>query len=1238
MRKLHTLALVALAAPLARAEVLWSRRLSSCLGSGDLVAPVDQQLVFTDLYAQFDQGQTRPGEYHAAGIDLDLVPSPIFNEDGAVLTGTGDLLRIVLVGNTVATSEGFSDGAGDGAGLLSTLIVDSQVLSFEVATNKTALCSNIRTDEGNTGVTTNGSAVVTDSGCPYSGAIALGFTIPLASSYPLTTITTNLLALDPSSPALHLACYDLLFTPYYPDYFAYSLVHYLIIGTLATYLLLYILARAYASYTACLRENETQLASSLTLKLTSRDGGPSHRGMWRSIWFGAWAGKQVVASGSLRRYVTAEFRELFGLISWFALVGTVAVEWPGFAYPVFRRAAWTTLVFNSTLPFVSPADPVLPQNTTLPSAYAAQIADVTSPLYLDSSLPNVLLDLDGERDGLERWTRMIGVRHEDVWSICAFTFFALCAGVIVAHIVIFALDSALAAVFPKRRAAAPHAPIEDKAPQGHDETLAHAVSKEHVSTPDAYGDRRRSDGSMGRFLGSGDFADDEYFADDDELARANPDDEHPLWRLHSALLQGNLTRLLLLFHLPLSLFSAYQFTLYSSAPTSTFALAVVVFALVCVACPAFALWQIHIKSTRTLYGHLPTLLALGPLYNTYAEECTLFPLVTLGSNLVIGVVVGAGQASGTAQAAIILIVEVAHTLCTSLWLPWGDNAAMGPLAFLLSLARIIIAVLLVVLSPTVDVSPAAASWVAYVVFLAMGLVIALLIGVLAFKVLELVVRLVGRILFDESRSPRGGGLFGALRKGRGGRAGGASGGKKRRPADARSQAARRRAIEERRRRNLHRERFAGGTVGGRSDASSVGTATYMLPSAQRMAGHPGAGGSTFSLGSGPSPFPSSGLVDDDGYIMSAMSTRGWESASDASSSVRPGFVRPGAYASTGPILRSGPQHWGSQINVASTGPSPTSAVVVAAPVVHSAAPGPAGGSSGFTRVGGGRASHSNPYQLANAVASPGGAAYPPYPASSADLYAPRRPSAGGDPAFVAGMAPAQRQASRPSLSALPYSSALLSNQVSPGGRLDDEHNRRLSTRVRARRGDRQGGFFGRFKRQRVQYSEDEYTDESDTDDEAGASGRRGGGGILAALGGGLLGGKGRKSRAQGSSGAGHDDGAYDASREDEEPPFEPAPEEQKGFSVVRKPRPGPPPGASPGVASTDFGVGPQTTPGTASASQGDPLLQQEQQRRSTSSARTPPPPHVSVEAPSRPGSLHGDVVVGEWDDGDHERD
>ena len=104
----------------------------------------------------------------------------------------------------------------------------------------------------------------------------------------------------------------------------------MIIGLIALYAVLYYLGRFYAAYTTWLHDNETQLASSLTLMLTAR-GSSSRRGMWRTIYFDAWAGKQVVASASLRRFVTAELREIFTLIAWFSLIGTVAVEWPGFA-------------------------------------------------------------------------------------------------------------------------------------------------------------------------------------------------------------------------------------------------------------------------------------------------------------------------------------------------------------------------------------------------------------------------------------------------------------------------------------------------------------------------------------------------------------------------------------------------------------------------------------------------------------------------------------------------------------------------------------------------------------------------------------------------------------------------------------------------------------------------------------------------------------------------------------------
>ncbi|BGP12904.1 hypothetical protein JCM10213_005144 [Rhodosporidiobolus nylandii] len=1193
----------------------------NCLGTGELVAPQDQQLVFTAAYAQFVQGQRSIGD-KADGVSFDALPQPVYNQEGAILTGQGDLLRLVVVGNTVAQSEGYSNDTS----YLSTLVVDSQVLTFEVASNSSWLCSSIRTNEGTTGTTSNGSEVVTDSGCPYSGEIALGVQIPLASSYPLTTITTSLVALDPSVPALHLACYDLDFTPYYPDYFPYLLVRYLIIGILALFLLLYVLARFYASYTTWLADNEAEIASSLTLKLSSPHAISSRRQTWGSICFGAWAGKQVVASGSLRRYVTAELRELFQMVAWFSLVGTVAVQWPGFAYPVFSQFAWTSLIYNNSLSFTSPAAPVLPANATVPSDFASQIGDVTSPLYLDTSLPNVLLDLDSSADGIERWARMIGVRHEDLWSICAFTFFCLCAGIIAAHVVFFACDSALDAVLPdSRRASVPkQVNLEDKPElDGAADESAFSLSKESGGTQRGHGRmgvRRQSDGSMGRYLDSADFLDDEYLDESADYGRpVRPEDRHPSWQLYLSLLQGNLTRALMLFHLPLCLFSTYQFTLYSSAPTSTFALAVVTFAVVCVGVPVALLWRIHAKSIRELYTNLPTLLSLGVLYNTYSDECTLFPLSTFGGNLVVGIVIGAAQNTGTAQAAVILLVEVGQTLATSLWLPWADNAAMGPLAFLLSLARIIIAVLLVVLSPTVNVSASAASWIAYIVFLVEGLVLLLLVWVVAFKLLELVVRLVGGVPFDESRSSRGGGLLGAFRKARG-----RGSGKKRRGGNAgaaRANAAKRRAIEERRRRNLHRDRY--GT--GMSDRSSVAARTHMLPSAVRPAGH-----SSLSLNGAGAPFPSSGL-DEDGYIMSAMSSRGWDTASEASSQ-RPGYVKPGAYASAnagGPILRSVQQHWGHS-EVSMTSPSPNSAIIVPAAAVP--APSTVSGGSGFTRVGGGKASHSNPYQLVNAGQP--AAAYPPYPASSADMYS--------TPAFVS---PTQRRQSstavvelagasapgftggaptRPSLS-LPSSSALLSNSVSPAGgrgRLDDEHNRRPSARVRNRHLANQGGFFGRFKKQRASFSDEEdLTDETDTDDENARPKRSGAWGALAGLGGAF--GK-RKERRGGE--------------EEYDPPEEPEPApEEKGFSVVRKPRPRPSPPASAALASEpkaqDFGA--PDTP-SAQAHPSDPLLGSSGLPPGAAPPRgASPPPHVSVEAPSRPASMKGEEaaeVGASWED------
>lgn len=110
------------------------------------------------------------------------------------------------------------------------------------------------------------------------------------------------------------------------------------------------------------------------------------------------------------------------------------------------------------------------------------------------------------------------------------------------------------------------------------------------------------------------------------------------------------------------------------------------------------LFRVATTSTSKLYDATRTLLALGPLYNEYQHDSQLFAGMMFGANLCLGIVVGCGQQSGTAQAIIILVVEVVVTLSTSIWLPWMHGAQMGVISFIFCVARIVAAVLMVILA------------------------------------------------------------------------------------------------------------------------------------------------------------------------------------------------------------------------------------------------------------------------------------------------------------------------------------------------------------------------------------------------------------------------------------------------------------------------------------------------------------------------------------------------------------
>ena len=168
---------------------------------------------------------------------------------------------------------------------------------------------------------------------------------------------------------------------------------------------------------------------------------------------------------------------------------------------------------------------------------------------------------------------------------------------------------------------------------------------------------------------------------------------------HTSVLIGNLVRVLSLFHFPVTVFSAYEFSTATSS--SSIVLGALSFAVFSVIIPALLLLRLSRTPTSKLYDETRTLLSLGPLYNHFRPGSQLFSGLLLLSDLVNGVVIGGGQASGTAQAIVILVSEVVSALITSIWLPWGTGAGMSLISFLFCVARIVIAVLLVVLTPTV---------------------------------------------------------------------------------------------------------------------------------------------------------------------------------------------------------------------------------------------------------------------------------------------------------------------------------------------------------------------------------------------------------------------------------------------------------------------------------------------------------------------------------------------------------
>ncbi|KAJ3825984.1 hypothetical protein F5880DRAFT_1548147 [Lentinula raphanica] len=650
-------------------------------------------------------------------------------------------LNLTVLGTTPAEIQNSANGSGE----LSTLFTTTSVLTLNVFTNSSKFCETLRPPSP---LSSPGDDYNNSYYCPIPiGGFAFSSSIPWGSHRSLTTLNTRLSAVDPWGT--ELVCIEVDTTPLSPEphnpYGAAVAIFWGSVGLTIGYWVLVGIAR---------------IVSAWGRGLTRPGRNPWARAQSAGyILASAISGERLATSPALLRFCTPSMRDLIFHAQWCAALSMVAVQWPSFAYPLLSQTAWSTLTYNISITSPDRWNPLSTAPYNPPSNFSDQLSDSSSVLFIDPNAPNVLFTLpDNATSGISSFAYTVGVRPEELFGICLTLFLAIIAGTIVLSLFVWLVDHVICLItgvltgdsssgpgIKMSGARSPGFPTKDM--EGANEENKSLNSRDLsaiIRPPSRFGFGSSTSPSAWR-----------------RWWRARTSSS-ALSSFHGSVLHGNLVRVLVLFHLPVTIFSAYQMTQPSSrASLTSRVLAAFSFALISCLIPAILVLRVRMTTTNKLYEETRTLLFLGPLYNHYRHGSQMFASLLFATNIAIGVTIGAGQKSGTAQAIVILVVEVLSALVTSVWLPWGTGASMGLISFLFCVARIVIAVLLVILAPAISVGVGPDAWVAYGILIILALIYASFALMLVIKVIEAIVRIVGGVSFDRSRHVVDSGLFGA---------------------------------------------------------------------------------------------------------------------------------------------------------------------------------------------------------------------------------------------------------------------------------------------------------------------------------------------------------------------------------------------------------------------------------------------------------------------------------------------
>lgn len=181
---------------------------------------------------------------------------------------------------------------------------------------------------------------------------------------------------------------------------------------------------------------------------------------------------------------------------------------------------------------------------------------------------------------------------------------------------------------------------------------------------------------------------------------------------------GNCLRICLnYFLLPLTSLSFYQLVTAARGPSYSVAIAAILLAVVIAFSVRLFFLFLRTKPRAFLFDDLITVLAYGPLYNTYCDDAAMFALMPIGVNFLRGIAIGAIQPSGVAQVVVLAICEIINIVTLNAFRPFPSATSMNIYHTCFAVIRFVTILLCIAFVPSLEVGEATRGWIGYAILL-----------------------------------------------------------------------------------------------------------------------------------------------------------------------------------------------------------------------------------------------------------------------------------------------------------------------------------------------------------------------------------------------------------------------------------------------------------------------------------------------------------------------------------------